>query len=116
MSSMQRSVSTPADRPLLTKIVSASMAGTVVEWYDFFLYATASTIVFSKILLPAMGNEYDGIIAAFLTYAVGFIARPLGGIVFGQMGDRLGRKQTLQITIVLIGVATVLMGCLPTYQ
>jgi MFS family permease len=113
---MQRSVSTPADRPLLTKIVSASMAGTVVEWYDFFLYATASTIVFSKILLPAMGNEYDGIIAAFLTYAVGFIARPLGGIVFGQMGDRLGRKQTLQITIVLIGVATVLMGCLPTYQ
>ena len=116
MSSTQRSGGSAADRPLLTKIVSASMAGTVVEWYDFFLYATASTIVFNKILLPAMGNEYDGIIAAFLTYAVGFVARPLGGVVFGQIGDRLGRKQTLQITIMLIGVATVLMGCLPTYQ
>jgi MFS family permease len=113
---MQRSGGSAADRSLLTKIVSASMAGTVVEWYDFFLYATASTIVFNKILLPKMGNEYDAIIAAFLTYAVGFIARPLGGVVFGQIGDRLGRKQTLQITILLIGVATVLMGCLPTYQ
>ena len=116
MSSTQRSGGSAADRSLLTKIVSASMAGTVVEWYDFFLYATASTIVFNKILLPTMGNEYDGIIAAFLTYAVGFVARPLGGVVFGQLGDRLGRKQTLQITILLIGVATVLMGCLPTYQ
>ncbi|KHL04777.1 MFS transporter [Sinomonas humi] len=116
MNSNQRPVGAVADRPLLTKIVSASMAGTVVEWYDFFLYATASTIVFNKILLPTMGNEYDGIIAAFLTYAVGFIARPLGGVVFGQLGDRLGRKQTLQITILLIGVVTVLMGCLPTYQ
>ena len=116
MSSTQRSGGSGADRSLLTKIVSASMAGTVVEWYDFFLYATASTIVFNKILLPKMGNEYDAIIAAFLTYAVGFIARPLGGVVFGQIGDRLGRKQTLQITIMLIGIATVLMGCLPTYQ
>ncbi|WP_138445311.1 MFS transporter [Sinomonas susongensis] len=115
MSPTQRPVGTAADRPLLTRIVSASMAGTVVEWYDFFLYATASTIVFDKILLPKMGNEYDGIIAAFLTYAVGFIARPLGGVVFGQIGDRLGRKRTLQITIILIGAATVLMGCLPTY-
>ncbi|MDP9883000.1 MFS family permease [Sinomonas atrocyanea] len=115
MSVNQRSAGS-TEQPLLKKIVSASMAGTVVEWYDFFLYATASTIVFNKILLPKMGNEYDAIIAAFLTYAVGFIARPLGGIVFGQMGDRIGRKRTLQITIVLIGVATVLMGCLPTYQ
>ena len=105
-----------ADRPLLTRIVSASMAGTVVEWYDFFLYATASTIVFNKILLPKMGNEYDAIIAAFITYAVGFIARPLGGVIFGQIGDRFGRKQTLQATIMLIGAATVLMGCLPSYQ
>ncbi|MGA7205064.1 MAG: MFS transporter [Specibacter sp.] len=93
----------------------ASMAGTVVEWYDFFLYATAAALVFSKVLLPRMGNEYDGIIAAFLTYAVGFIARPLGGIVFGHIGDRLGRKKTLQITILMIGAATVLMGCLPTF-
>jgi MFS family permease len=104
------------DRPLLRKIVSASMAGTVVEWYDFFLYATAAALVFDKVLMPKMGNEYDGIIAAFVTYAVGFLARPLGGIVFGHIGDKLGRKHTLQLTILLIGVATVLMGCLPSYD
>ncbi|WP_442923380.1 MFS transporter [Microbacterium sp. JZ31] len=101
---------------VLRKIVAASMAGTIVEWYDFFLYATASALVFSKVLLPEMGNVYDAIIAAFVTYAIGFLARPLGGIVFGHIGDRLGRKHTLQLTIMLIGVATVLMGCLPTYQ
>ncbi|GAA1852576.1 MFS transporter [Myceligenerans crystallogenes] len=91
------------------------MAGTVVEWYDFFLYSTASALVFAKVLLPEMNNVYDGIIAAFVTYAVGFAARPLGGIVFGHLGDKLGRKHTLQLTIMLIGAATVLMGCLPTY-
>lgn len=116
MSTREQPAEAAADRPLLTRIVSASMAGTVVEWYDFFLYATASTIVFNKILLPKMGNEYDAIIAAFITYAVGFIARPLGGVVFGHLGDRVGRKQTLQITIMMIGIATVLMGCLPSYQ
>lgn len=105
-----------SDRSLLRRIVSASMAGTVVEWYDFFLYATASALVFSKVLLPAMGNAYDGIIAAFVTYAIGFLARPLGGVIFGHIGDRLGRKHTLQITILMIGVATVLMGCLPSYD
>ncbi|KQY98592.1 MFS transporter [Microbacterium sp. Root53] len=111
------SASAPArDQSLLRRVVAASMAGTVVEWYDFFLYSTASALVFSKVLLPQMGNVYDGIIAAFVTYAVGFAARPLGGIVFGHIGDRLGRKHTLQLTIMLIGVATVLMGCLPTYQ
>ena len=76
----------------LKKIVTASMVGTVVEWYEFFLYATAATLVFGKFFFPATGNELDGIIAAFLTYAVGFVARPLGGIVFGQIGDKLGRK------------------------
>ncbi|MFJ3956382.1 MFS transporter [Arthrobacter sp. NPDC090010] len=116
MNSVPPTQEAAADRPLLTRIVSASMAGTVVEWYDFFLYATASTIVFNKILLPKMGNEYDAIIAAFVTYAVGFIARPLGGVIFGHIGDRFGRKQTLQVTIMLIGAATVLMGCLPSYQ
>ncbi|AEG43681.1 MFS transporter [Isoptericola variabilis] len=105
-----------SDRSLLRRIVSASMAGTVVEWYDFFLYATAAALVFDKVLMPAMGNQYDGIIAAFVTYAVGFLARPLGGVIFGHLGDRLGRKHTLQLTIMLIGVATVLMGCLPSYD
>ncbi|MDO0972419.1 MFS transporter, partial [Staphylococcus haemolyticus] len=99
----------------LKKIVAASMVGTVVEWYEFFLYATAATLVFGKYFFPATGNELDGIIQAFLTYAVGFVARPLGGIVFGQIGDKLGRKPTLQLTIVIVGVATFLMGCLPGF-
>lgn len=100
----------------LKKIVAASMVGTVVEWYEFFLYATAASLVFGAFFFPAAGTQLDGIIAAFLTYAVGFVARPLGGIVFGQIGDRLGRKHTLQATIILVGVATFLMGCLPGFD
>ncbi|MES2093855.1 MAG: MFS transporter [Actinomycetota bacterium] len=100
----------------LRKIVAASMAGTVVEWYEFFLYATAASLVFGTLFFPNAGTRLDGIIAAFLTYAVGFIARPIGGIVFGQIGDRLGRKHTLQVTIILVGVATFLMGSLPGYN
>ena len=100
----------------LRKIVAASMAGTVVEWYEFFLYATAASLVFGTFFFPNAGTQLDGIIAAFLTYAVGFIARPIGGIVFGQIGDRLGRKHTLQVTIILVGVATFLMGCLPGFN
>ncbi|BCF86310.1 MFS transporter (plasmid) [Rhodococcus qingshengii] len=100
----------------LRKIVAASMAGTVVEWYEFFLYGIAATVVFNKVFFPAGGSEYDAIIAAFVTYAVGFAARPVGGIVFGYFGDRIGRKHLLQISIMMIGVATFLMGCLPTFD
>ena len=100
----------------LKKVVAASMVGTVVEWYEFFLYATAASLVFGTFFFPNAGTQLDGIIAAFLTYAVGFVARPLGGIVFGQIGDRLGRKHTLQLTIILVGVATFLMGCLPGFN
>ncbi|WP_291057604.1 MFS transporter [Herbiconiux sp.] len=100
----------------LKKVVAASMVGTVVEWYEFFLYATAASLVFGTVFFPNTGSRLDGIIAAFLTYAVGFIARPLGGIVFGQIGDRLGRKHTLQVTIIIIGVATFLIGCLPGFD
>jgi len=104
-----------ADVPYLRKVVGASMAGTIVEWYEFFLYGTAATLVFGKLFFPQTGNDLDGIIAAFGTYAVGFIARPLGGIVFGHVGDRIGRKSLLQISLMLIGASTFLMGCLPTY-
>jgi len=118
MSVNERSATTPVAPASkgsgLKKIVAASMVGTVVEWYEFFLYATA-TLVFGKYFFPATGNELDGIIQAFLTYAVGFVARPLGGIVFGQIGDKLGRKPTLQLTIIIIGVSTFLMGCLPGF-
>ncbi|WP_382304242.1 MFS transporter [Herbiconiux sp. UC225_62] len=100
----------------LKTVVMASMAGTVVEWYEFFLYATAASLVFGTVFFPNAGTQLDGIIAAFLTYAVGFIARPLGGIVFGQIGDRLGRKHTLQVTIIMIGIATFLIGCLPGFD
>ncbi|WP_324606740.1 MFS transporter [Psychromicrobium lacuslunae] len=99
----------------LKRVVLASMAGTVVEWYEFFLYATAATLVFSKIFFPDTGNVLDGIIKAFLTYAVGFVARPIGGVVFGHFGDKYGRKKLLQFAIILVGVTTFLMGCLPTF-
>lgn len=99
----------------LRKVVGASMAGTIVEWYEFFLYGTAATLVFGKLFFPATGNELDGIIAAFATYAVGFVARPLGGIVFGHIGDKVGRKSLLQFSLLLIGASTFLMGCLPSY-
>ncbi len=108
--------SPPAETSGLKRIVAASMAGTVVEWYEFFLYGTAATLVFSKIFFPAGGNELDAIIAAFVTYAVGFAARPIGGIVFGHFGDRHGRKKLLQVSLVMVGVATFGMGCIPTFD
>lgn len=104
-----------ADPSYLRRVVGASMAGTIVEWYEFFLYGTAATLVFGRLFFPDTGNALDGVIAAFATYAVGFVARPLGGIVFGHVGDRIGRKALLQVSLVLIGASTFLMGCLPTY-
>ncbi|ADU01240.1 major facilitator superfamily transporter [Mycolicibacterium gilvum] len=100
----------------LKRVVVASMAGTVVEWYEFFLYATAATLVFNKVFFAEGTSEAAGLIAALLTYAVGFVARPLGGIVFGHFGDKYGRKKLLQFAILLVGVVTFLMGCLPTYH
>jgi MFS family permease len=91
------------------------MAGTVVEWYEFFLYGTAATLVFSKVFFPKGTSDLDAIIAALLTYAVGFLARPLGGVVFGHFGDKYGRKKLLQFSLLLVGAVTVLMGCLPTF-
>lgn len=99
----------------LRKVVVASMAGTVVEWYEFFLYGTAATLVFNKVFFAKGTSDLDAILAAFVTYAVGFAARPLGGIVFGHFGDKYGRKKLLQFSILLVGAATFLMGCLPTF-
>jgi MFS family permease len=116
MSVNQPAAAAQTERSGLKKIVAASMVGTVVEWYEFFLYATAASLVFGQFFFPETGSELDGIIAAFLTYAVGFVARPLGGIVFGHFGDKYGRKKLLQFAIILVGVATFLMGCLPTFD
>ena len=99
----------------LKRVVAASMAGTVVEWYEFFLYGTAATLVFNKVFFAKGTSDYDAIIAALLTYAVGFAARPLGGVVFGHFGDKYGRKRLLQFSLLLVGAVTVLMGCLPTF-
>jgi metabolite-proton symporter len=98
----------------LRRVVMASMIGTTIEWYDFFLYNSAAALVFNRLFFP----QYDpltGTLLAFATYALGFVARPLGGIVFGHFGDRIGRKRLLMLSLILMGVATVLIGMLPTY-
>lgn len=100
----------------LRKVVAASMAGAVVEWYEFFLYGTAATLVFNKVFFAKGTSDLDAILAAFITYAVGFAARPLGGIVFGHFGDKHGRKKLLQFSLLLVGTSTFLMGCLPTFS
>jgi MHS family shikimate/dehydroshikimate transporter-like MFS transporter len=96
------------------KVAAASLIGTSIEWYDFFLYGTAAALVFNKLFFPTF-DPLVGTIAAFATFAVGFIARPIGGIVFGHYGDRLGRKNMLYITLLIMGLATAMIGLLPTY-
>lgn len=93
----------------------ASMAGTTIEWYDFFLYGTAAALVFNKLFFPAL-DPMSGVLAAFATYAVGFLGRPMGGIVFGHFGDRIGRKSMLLLTLMLMGVPTIAIGLIPTYD
>ncbi|QIM50305.1 MHS family MFS transporter [Pusillimonas sp. DMV24BSW_D] len=93
----------------------ASMMGTTIEWYDFFLYGTAAALIFNKIFFPDI-DPLMGTLAAFATYSVGFFARPLGGIVFGHFGDKVGRKSMLLITLVLMGVPTILIGLIPSYE
>jgi metabolite-proton symporter len=97
------------------RVVAASFIGTAIEWYDFFLYGTAAALVFPRLFFPT-ADPLAGTMAAFATYAVGFFARPLGGIVFGHLGDRIGRKSALVATLLIVGVSTFLIGCLPTYD
>ena len=90
----------------------ASVVGTSIEWYDFFLYGTAAAIVFPAVFFPA-SSSYAGTLESFGTYAVGFAARPVGAAIFGHWGDRLGRKATLIITLLMMGLASALVGVLP---
>ncbi|MDX8031798.1 MFS transporter [Lentzea sp. BCCO 10_0856] len=99
---------------MIKKVVGASLIGTTVEWYDFFLYGSAAALVFNKLFFPT-ADPLTGTLLAFTTYAIGFLARPLGGLVFGHFGDRLGRKKLLVLSLLLMGGATMLMGVLPTY-
>ncbi|SMG53499.1 Sugar phosphate permease [Paraburkholderia susongensis] len=92
------------------------MVGSVAEWYEFFLYGTASALVFGTHFFKKTGNPIDGLLAAFALYAVGFAARPIGGLVFGYFGDKFGRKYLLQVSLVVVGITTFLMGCLPTFE
>ncbi|MFW3172226.1 MFS transporter [Geodermatophilus sp. CPCC 206100] len=97
------------------RVVGASIIGTTVEWYDFFLYGSAAALVFGPLFFPEQ-DDFVGVLAAFATYAVGFFARPVGALVFGHFGDRLGRKKLLVISLMMMGSATFLIGLLPTYD
>ena len=96
-------------------VILASFIGTTIEWYDFFLYGTAAALVFNRLFFPNV-DPLIGTLSSFGTFAVGFVARPFGGMVFGHYGDRLGRKAMLVYSLVIMGVATFLIGLLPTYD
>jgi len=99
----------------IRKVVIASSIGTAVEWYDFFLYGTASALIFGRLFFPNF-DPLTGTLASYGTFAVGFAARPIGGIICGHFGDRVGRKSTLVITLLIMGIGTFLIGLLPTYH
>lgn len=96
------------------RAATAAFVGTMIEWYDFYIYATAAALVFGPLFFPG-GDPFLSTLASFGTFAVGFFARPLGGIVFGHWGDRIGRKKALMITLTMMGLATIGIGLLPTY-
>lgn len=100
--------------PGFRRLVFASGIGSAIENYDFFVYAFVAPIVFDAVFFPKL-DQIAGLVAVYATFAIGFVARPLGGVVFGHFGDRLGRKQVLTLTLVIMGVASVLIGCLPDY-
>src|SRR2546430_9467077 len=102
-----------ASRSEIVKVAAASLIGTSIEWYDFFLYGTAAALIFNQLFFPTL-EPLAGTMASFATYAVGFFARPLGGIVFSHYGDKLGRKAMLVTTLLLMGLSTFLIGALPT--
>ncbi|QZY50678.1 MFS transporter [Leucobacter tenebrionis] len=97
------------------RAVGGSVVGTALEWYDFFLYGTAAALVFNQLFFPSV-DPLTGTLLAFGSFAVGFIARPVGAVVFGNYGDRIGRKKVLVITLIIMGIATVLIGLVPTYE
>ena len=98
----------------MARVIAASTTGTAIEWYDFFLYGSMAALIFPKLFFPK-SNPTVGTILSLFTFLVGFIARPIGGAIFGHLGDRIGRKSTLVATLLLMGIATFLVGLMPTY-
>ncbi|WP_405986930.1 MFS transporter [Streptomyces sp. NBC_00872] len=111
---MAASASAPPTPSSLKRIVAASLIGTTIEWYDFFLYGSAAALVFNKLFFPD-SDPLVGTLLSFLTYAVGFAARPIGALVFGHFGDRLGRKKLLVLSLLMMGGATFAIGLMPTH-
>jgi MFS family permease len=97
------------------RAATAAFIGTMIEWYDFYIYATAAALVFGELYFPS-SDRFISTMASFATFAVGFFARPLGGIIFGHLGDRIGRKKALMTTLMMMGIATVCVGLLPDYS
>ena len=104
----------PSSRRMRNRVLLSSFIGSVIEWYDFYLFGIASAVVFNQLFFPAFSST-AGTLASFATLAAGFLARPIGGVIWGHFGDRVGRKNMLVLSIVLMGVATTLIGLLPTY-
>jgi MFS family permease len=100
-------------KPQMKRVALASLAGTTIEWYDFYIYGTAAALVFPTLFFPGLGSA-AALVASFATFGVAFVARPLGAIIFGHYGDRIGRKRTLVFSLMLMGAATLVIGLLPT--
>ncbi|MGI8722742.1 MAG: MFS transporter, partial [Geodermatophilaceae bacterium] len=117
---MSSSIPNPAaeetpPRSSMRTVVLASFVGTTIEWYDFFLYGTAAALVFNKLFFPSFDSA-AGLLASFATFAVGYAARPVGGLIFGHFGDRVGRKKMLIISLLIMGIGTFAIGLLPTFD
>src|SRR4051812_39646665 len=100
----------------MTRVVLTALAASSIEWYDFFIYGTAAALVFPKLFFSHDLPPYIAQLASFSTFAVGFIARPIGGVIFGHFGDKYGRKRALVTAMLIMGLATTAVGLLPSYQ
>src|SRR5262245_58758557 len=112
---MAESAPTRPEEVSVRKVALASSIGAAIEWYDFFIYGTAAGLVFNQLFFSNLDSA-TGTVVAFATFAVGFLARPLGSLVFGHFGDRIGRKKMLIATLLIMGLGTTVIGLLPTYD
>jgi len=112
---MSAAAAMPDRERSMRALALAALAGTSIEWYDFFIYGTATALIFPTVFFPKSMPPIVALLASFSTFAVGFLARPVGGVLFGHFGDRVGRKRALVVALLLMGVGTTLIGCLPGY-